>query len=192
MRTRLLLLTAALVLLGLAVQNTAQESLGDLARQVREQRAKSEKKPVKVFTNDDLPQRPPGEGRTAASAMSTTPKAEQPSAEKQGTKETSKEDKIKTKDFWQARFKPAREVVAHQKEIQQLAEDELNLLQIQQARELDPTAKQDLDAKVQAKQADVEQARAATAKAQKALEDLEKEFKESGAPEEWSNTAVRS
>jgi hypothetical protein len=185
---RPLVLTAALVLLGSPVRSTAQESLGDLARQVREQRAKSEKKPVKVFTNDDLPQRPPVEGRTAASAMSTTPKTEQPAAEKQETKETSKEDKIKTKDFWQARFKAAREVLAHQKEIQQLAEDELNLLQIQQARELDPTAKQDLDGKVQAKQAEVEQARAVTAKAQKALDDLGEDFKESGAPEEWSKT----
>jgi hypothetical protein len=62
------------------------------------------------------------------------------------------------------------------------------LLQIQQARELSPDAKSDLDAQVKAKSAEVESKRAQTAKAQKALEDLEKDFKESGAPEDWSKT----
>jgi hypothetical protein len=78
--------------------------------------------------------------------------------------------------------------VARVKEQQQLAEDELNLLQIQQAREMDPIAKQDLDTKVQAKQSEVDINKATTDAAQKNLDDLAKEFKDSGAPEEWSQT----
>jgi len=63
------------------------------------------------------------------------------------------------------------------------------LLQIQQVRELDAATKQELTEKVQAKQSEVEVNQATTAAAQKALDDLEKEFKESGAPDDWSKTA---
>ena len=72
--------------------------------------------------------------------------------------------------------------------MQQLSEDELNLLQIQQAREIDPAVKADLAAKVQAKQSEVDVNKATTEAAQKALDDLEKEFKDSGAPDDWSQT----
>ena len=81
--------------------------------------------------------------------------------------------------------------MAKAKEQQQLAEDELNLLQIQQAREMDPNAKADLTAKVQAKQSEVDVNKATTAAAQKALDDLEKDFKDSGAPDDWSQTEVK-
>jgi hypothetical protein len=50
-------------------------SLGTLARQLRAQRADAAKKTVKVFTNDDLHPRPPGEGVTAASGISSSPAA---------------------------------------------------------------------------------------------------------------------
>ena len=180
-----------------------QESLGDLARQLRAQREKESKKPVKVITNDDLPSQPPSiEGTTPASGTTqtppegekTNPPATKPSTpastgEKSSTEPESPEGKIKTKEYWQAKFAAARQELAQAKEHQQLAEDELNLLQIQAARELDPTAKQDLNNKAQAKQTEVDSARAATEKAQKALDDLQQEFKDSGAPEDWSQTS---
>ena len=78
--------------------------------------------------------------------------------------------------------------MAKAKELQQLSEDELNLLQIQQVRELDSMAKQDLTAKVQAKQSEVDVNKATTDAAQKALNHLDKEFKDSGAPDDWSQT----
>ena len=78
--------------------------------------------------------------------------------------------------------------MARAKEQEQLSEDELNLLQIQQAREMDPLTKQDLDSKVQAKQSEVDVNKAATDAAQKNLDDLAKEFKDSGAPDDWSQT----
>jgi len=45
-------------------------SLGDMARQLKAQRAKAAKKPVKVYSNDNLPKRPPGEALTMAGGMS--------------------------------------------------------------------------------------------------------------------------
>ena len=62
------------------------------------------------------------------------------------------------------------------------------MLQIQQVRELDTQAKADLTTKLQAKQSEVDVNKAATQAAQKTLDDLDKEFKDSGAPEEWRQT----
>ena len=97
-----------------------------------------------------------------------------------------------TKEYWQARFKSARARLAETQERQQLAEDELNLLQIQDARELNPNVKAELDGKIKAKEDEGSQARAATEEAQRALDDLLKEFQASGAPEEWSETGELS
>jgi hypothetical protein len=47
-------------------------SLGDLARQLKEQRAKAFVKPQRVLTNDNLPARPPEEGPAGVTGMSTT------------------------------------------------------------------------------------------------------------------------
>jgi predicted nucleic acid-binding Zn-ribbon protein len=62
----------------------------------------------------------------------------------------------------------------------------LSLLQIQQARELDPEIQSQVAAKIQAKQADLTAIQARVEAAQKALDDLQKEFDASGAPAEWS------
>jgi hypothetical protein len=183
-----------------------QQSLGDLARQLRQQQLKAGLKTAKVYTNDNLPARNPAEGAAATSGASSTPAttpSEQAEAEgepgqvaPQGSQapeggqavnqSEKREDKNKTKEYWQARFKSARAQLADAQERQQLAEDELNLLQIQDARELDPDVKTELAGKIKAKEDELSQRRAATEQAQKALEDLQKEFQASGAPEEWS------
>jgi hypothetical protein len=202
MKTKGLKFGILLLVLGLPLSLAGQQSLGDLARQLREQREKSAKKPVKVFTNDNLPQRPPGEGPSASAGMSTeakpTPSSSAPSgtteaagapAGAQGSEKTeASEDKKKTKEYWQDKFKTAREQLAKAQEVLQLSKDELNLLQIQDARAIDPSAKADFDAKVQAKQAEVDTNQAAVDKAKKQLDDLQKQFDDSGAPEDWSKT----
>lgn len=193
-----------LIILALAVAApwclAAPQSLGEFARQQREQREKSGVKPVKVFTNDNLPARPPREGPTAASGMATTPPESTTTAEakpatgeaaqgEQGEAESEKpEDKKQTKEYWQAKFKAARAQLADAQEQQQVSEDELNLLQIQQARELDQVAKDELDRKVQAKQAEVTEKRQSTEKVRADLDKLQNEFNDSGAPEDWSKT----
>ena len=189
-----------------------QQSLGDLARQLRQQQPKAGQKTTTVYTNDNLPARPPDETRAAASGMSSTPaisssdKAQAEPDSSRAATETSKapergqaanepekpENKKGTKEYWQSRFKSARARLADAEERQQLAEDELNLLQIQDAREIDPTAKAELADKIKAKENEVSGSRAATAEAQKTLLDLENEFKASGAPDEWSETETET
>jgi hypothetical protein len=101
--------------------------------------------------------------------------------------EESPKAKPGTREYWQSRFKSARAKLAKAQETQQLAEDELNLLQIQQARQA-PRANvaAELGQKIAAKQAEVDSARAATHHAELALDALQQEFAASGAPEEWS------
>lgn len=117
--------------------------------------------------------------------------AEQRAGESEETKPAESEtpeERIKTKEYWQDRFKSAKARVARAEEEQQLAEDELSLLRVQQARELTPEVQNDIGTKVKAKTDDLEVKRTATGKARKALENLEKQFKASGAPDEWSKT----
>ena len=193
--TFLSLLTSAPV----PAQSQQPESLGDVARQVRAQQEKEAKKVTKVFTNDNLPASTPKMGMTPQatsdkhSSATGEAKDEAPvpsSAKEPDTKPPEQpESSVKTRDYWQQKFNAARQTLAKTKERQQLAEDELNLLQIQQAREMDPTVQADLNNKVQAKQSEVDSAKDATDAAQKALDDLNKEFKDSGAPDDWSGTS---
>ena len=201
---------AALTLL-LAVSPCAAQSLGDIARQEREKRGKEAKKPAKEFTNDNMPRRPRGEGPTAAAGISKPPAAgaparpetaqapaetgaAAPSSEtkpaepepEEKKKDEKPEDKVRTNDYWQGRFKPVRAQLAKVEEEQQLVEDELNLLRVQQAREIAPEVQKELRQKIADKTAELETKRAAAEKVKKALDQLEEEFKKSGAPEEWS------
>jgi len=180
----ILLLSAVLPLLA----QPQQQSLGDVARQLRAQRDKNTQKATKVFTNDNLPASTPGEtiNYQPPPATTATAAATQDASEKHPPKPS--EDKPQTRDAWQEKFKKARQNLAHAKDVQQVAEDELALLQIQQVREMDPNVKADLLGKVQAKQTEVDASKSATSAAQKDLDDLEKTFKDSGAPEEWSQT----
>ena len=172
--------------LPLYAQTAQQESLGDLARQARAQQDKNPKKATKVFTNDNLPAPKFGEAVSSSPAppeskAGTTPDTENKPAE-------TKSEGMHTQEYWQQKFKAARQDLARAKEAEQLSDDELNLLQIQQVRELDSNAKADLTARVQAKQSEVNVNKATTEAAQKTLDDLEKTFKDSGAPEDWSKT----
>jgi len=202
----------AIVITSLPLLAAPQQSLGDLARQLRQQQLKAGLKTTKVYTNDNLPARPPDETRAPASGMPSTPAlspsdkapAEPDSSHAAGqtgkapetgqaAHEAEKPENTKgTKEYWQSRFKSARARLAEAEERQQLAEDELNLLQIQDARELDPNVKTELADKIKPKEDEVARNRAATEEAQKTLEDLQDEFKASGAPDEWSETETET
>ncbi|MGA3325128.1 MAG: hypothetical protein ABSF45_11695 [Terriglobia bacterium] len=184
------------VALPLVAQPQQQESLGDLARKIRAQHDKNDKKATKVFTNDNLPAPKPGEAVSSPplppenpstpAPSASNPEAPPPSEETGSNPPSSPQDKLKTHDYWQGKFQAARQSLAKAKELQQLSEDELNLLQIQQVRENDPTAKANLTTKVQDKQSEVDVNKATTEAAQKVLDDLEKAFQDSGAPADWS------
>jgi len=91
-----------------------------------------------------------------------------------------------TREYWQARFQTARENLARAQEEQELAVNELTLLQTRQAQELNPTTQAALAQAIPAKQQEIVTNRAAVEKAKQDLEALEKEFEASGAPADWS------
>jgi hypothetical protein len=182
-----------------------QQPLGDVARKFREQQSKSESKSAKVYTNDNLPGHKPDEGGAAASVPPIAPAATalgqtQAGDSTQASKPTSQAPELvesapqsekpanenHSKDYWQGRFKSVRADLADAQERQHLAEDELNLLQIQDVRTLNTDVKADLARQISGKQDEIVQKQALTSEAQKALDDLRNEFEASGAPEDWS------
>ncbi len=166
------------------------QSLGDVARTTRELRAKvTKERNVRTWTNDNLPKRPASQGLTAAAGMSAAPPSllqpasmEQPSGSEASSSTGGSEENKQSPGVSEQQIKAARQKLANAEEQQRLAEDELSLLQIQQARELSPDVQSELESKIKAKTAEVEAKRAETAKAKKELEDLEKESYQSGAP----------
>ena len=178
----------------------AAQSLGDVARKQRQQRETRTQKPGKVLTNEDVATRVTSEGPTAAAAMAEEPKS--PGEETLDTLaetsnkpselvepgEESAEGKKRTREYWQSAFKAAKEKIAAAEEVQRLVEDELGLLRIQRASELSPTSQDELDVRINSKTSEVDSKRADTTKAKQALEKLETEFSESGAPADWAKT----
>jgi hypothetical protein len=171
------------------------QSLGDVARASREKRLKvMQQTSVRTWNNDNIPKAPPSAGPTAAAGMSaeplpsaqTTPATETPDAS--SAPADAGADKKKSRDYWQQQFRLAREKYAADEEQQRLSEDELSLLQIQQARELSPDTQSQVESSIKAKTPDVEAKRAQAAKTRKALDDLEREFRASGAPPDWAKT----
>ncbi|HEV2425970.1 MAG TPA: hypothetical protein VGZ29_14165 [Terriglobia bacterium] len=89
-------------------------------------------------------------------------------------------------DDWRQRFSAARAALDRVREEGQLAEDELHLLQSRQARDWGTPAAEFAGPKIAEKQEEMESKRAAAEQAREELDNLEKEFRQSGAPEEWS------
>ncbi len=187
------------------------QSLGEIARKLRAERQAEGKKPVKVYTNDTIPHSPASQPATPESATASTqgtaasgPQSWNPAiglaqkaaqtASNAGSSTlgtvmgSSAQSKMKTKAYWQARFRQARARLARAKEEQTLDQNELSLLQLQKQQTLNPNLISTLSKKIAAKQSDLAEKEAATAKAQKALDELKQEFKASGAPADWSET----
>ena len=177
----------------------AEQSLGEVARRARQQQVKETKKVVKVFTNDNLPAPAPGRTVTpspevakSAPESETGPetRAKEADSAAKATEpavETSK-NKKKTREYWQDKFTAARSELASADGAQRLAQDEQSLLQIQQAREIDPDVQSQVATKIEAKQSEIATLQTRVDKARQALDDLQKEFDASGAPAEWYQT----
>lgn len=91
-----------------------------------------------------------------------------------------------SEEYWRLRFKAAREALARAQAERQLAEDELGLLQSQQAHDWGTPAAASADSRIADKGNEVASKREAETQAQQELDALENEFQQSGAPEEWS------
>ncbi|HVA00693.1 MAG TPA: hypothetical protein VMV34_03465 [Terriglobia bacterium] len=164
------------------------QSLGEIAREVRKERQEQPHKAVKVYTNDSIAKSSHPEAAPSP-AVEPGPAAAEPRATEASPSSQPQEQPtgkaIKTREYWEAKFRDARATLARAKEEQQLVEDELSLLEIQRVRELDPNLSEKLSGQISAKKDELEIKREAARKAQKTLDELNKEFEASGAPEDW-------
>ena len=165
------------------------QSLGDFARKQKAKRA-SQPKAAKVFTNEDMPKttslQPAESAAAGESASATTPEGEASAVSGEKTAEESNpDDKKKTKEYWQEQFKNAKADLDLAQEQSTLADDELSLAQSDAARQLNSNERDVAEKNVATKQTAASEKRAALDKAKQAMEDLKKQFEESGAPADW-------
>jgi len=85
---------------------------------------------------------------------------------------------------WDARLKLARARLADAEEQLGVSQEELKLLRIQDVRALNSSTKADLDGKVKDKEDEISQEQAQRDEAQKALDDLQREFDAKSAQDE--------
>jgi len=111
-----------------------------------------------------------------------------PTPATEASEEKNPEDKQKTKEYWQAKFRAARANLKKAEEVQKLSENEISLLQRRKVQEPSPDAQKQIDQDLSARQSELDAATAATDKAKQELDDLQKEFDDSGAPADWSVT----
>lgn len=160
------------------------QDLSQLAKKTREQRMKvMQQKSVRIWNNDNLPQRPAGEGPTAAAGMSSTPPPNYPEAmepEAPPPPEPNESAEASDLEAMRAQMKQGRQGLKSLEERLRLAEDELSLLQVQQASELSPDTQSALATQIKDKNAAVSGLRQDIDKAKKETEKLEKDFKAQG------------
>lgn len=82
-----------------------------------------------------------------------------------------------SEEYWRRRFNAAREALASAQEQRQVADDELRLLQSQQAHDWGTATAESAEPKIAEKQKEVDAKRAAEAQAQQELDSLENEFR---------------
>lgn len=176
----LMILAAAFVVAHVSAQ---AQDLGKLATKTREQRMKTmQQKSVRIFNNDNMPKRPASEGPTAAAGMAPAPPQgtaagaefnETPPVEPPPS-DTSEVDSMRDQ------IKKDGQSIKAMEERLRLAEDELSLMQVQQASELSPDTQAALGPQIKDKTSAVAALRQEIADAKKKLEKLEKDFKTQG------------
>jgi len=172
-------------------------SLGDMARQLKEQRAKAFVKPRTVFTNDNLPKRPPGEGPTAATGISTTATTTESTsaateALKAGTKSqasVSGSEEIRDEKYYRRKMKDIQaRLNIHQRELSVL-EQKLSQNQVQYYSDPQKTLTQESTpafySDVHKRRSDVENKKQQIADDQKAVDDLQDQLRRDGGNPGW-------
>jgi hypothetical protein len=178
-------------------QKSAQqtESLGDLARQLRAQRGKE--KPVKVFTNDNLPARPATSSLTVAAEMSSTAEGETASGEKPeaassstSTESTSSEASgAHDEAYYRSTMGGLRsQLNMHQRQLSVL-EQKLAQMQTQYFPDPNKTLQQESTPAFQSDlntlRDDIAKKRQEIAADEKAIEDLRDQLRREGGPAGW-------
>ncbi len=205
----LMALLLAVVGAGASFAQTSQPastgpSLGDMARQLKEQRAKAFVKPQTVFTNDNLPARPPGEGLTAATGISTTaattestpaaasagsaatPKAE---TKTQAAASSSGSNEVRDEKYYRRKMKDLQaQLSLHQRELSVL-EQKLSQNQMQYYSDPQKTLTQESTpafySDVNKRRSDVDNKKQQIADDEKAMDDLRDQLRRDGGDPGW-------
>jgi DNA repair exonuclease SbcCD ATPase subunit len=178
-------LTAGLVY---AQQDSSQPSTGDsLAEAARKARAeqKTEPKPKKVFTNDDMPSAPPP-STDASVKTATQPAGGQSDVEGPGTPEETANNP-KSEAYWRKRFQKQHDKISQAEQELDLLQRELNKDQVQYYNDPQKALMQQHDrsdindktAKLDAKQKEIDSLK-------QGLSDLEDELRKAGGDPGWA------
>ncbi len=163
----------------------ATPSLGDLARQLKIERSKASQKPEKVFTNDNLPARPPGEGPTAATGMSATAGEHGESkAEAAPSSETSGE--AHNEKYYRAKLSELQSNLdLHQRELSVL-QQKLNQNEMQYYPDPNKTLTQEFNrGDINKLTQEIDQKKAQVEADQKAIDDLREQLRHEGGDPGW-------
>ena len=168
-------------------QTQTAPSLGDVAKQLRAQREKAAKKPVKVFTNDNLPARPAPESSTAAAGSSDTTKKET-KGEAAATGEKPSEE-VHDEKYYRSRKKELQDQLdLHERELavlQQKGGDQLQMFSTDPNKNLQQTSTPAYAADEAKLQDEIKKKKDQIADDQKAIDDLREQLRHEGGDPGW-------
>ena len=170
-------------------QSGGTASLGDLARKVKAERTRVTPNPPKVFTNDNLPVRPRGEGPTAATGMSATV-AEQPGYKTEtapsSTPPQEPASEVHNEKYYRAKQKELQDRMdLHQRQLDVL-QQKLSQNQLQYYPDPNKTLTQEYTrADVNKLNDDIQKKKDEIVADQKALDDLQDQLRREGGDPGW-------
>jgi hypothetical protein len=160
----------------------AQSSLGDLARKTREE--KKATKPVKVFTNDNIPTSGGLSLAGASAANSDKPGGEASASTGTGTSAPSRDTREKE---WRDKFAKLRQKLATDKENLDVMQRELGTLSLQYYPDPNKAMQQQLSRDdINKKTADIEAKKKEIAADQQAIDDAEDDLRKAGGDPGWA------
>lgn len=162
-----------------APQAAATASLGDIARKFRAERAQEVRKPTKVFTNDNLPAGPPGQGVSVSSAMAPSPPA--PTTPSASTSSGGHDQKYYREKMNELRHR----LELHERELNVL-QQKLSQNQMQYYQDPNKTLQQEYTrSDVTKLTGDLNKKKEEIAADQKAMEDLQDQLRREGGNPGW-------
>jgi hypothetical protein len=170
-----------------AVTPSPTPSLGELARHLKAQREKAAVKPQTVFTNDNLPARPPQEGPTAAGGMAPAG-GEKPKAEA-GAPSGGPSPEAHDEKYYREKMKDLQsQMDVHQRELAVL-EQKTGQAQVQFYTDPNKTLQQSSTpafySDVNKLRDEIEKKKQQIADDQKAIEDLRDQLRREGGAPGW-------
>jgi len=175
------------------------QSLADVARQDRKD---AKRKPSKVYTNEDISELPGGPSPPAAKEAEKTPESEAAAKEgkegegkeaktpadgKEGSEKAPEKTQAELEKEYRERFAKLRENLAFEQKKLDVEQREFSLIQEQYYTNPNVEMREQLfRTQINQQTADIEQGKAAVAKAEQAVADLEEELRKKGLPAGWS------